>query len=276
MNCLYCSTYYPQGNGVIEAFHQYLNKSVSAFVSTTDWSFKEIVASAMLAYRSTPHPTTGESSYRIVTGADLVLPHFQEWHKFETYITDVIPRLKLLNTFRQDALNHTLSSVSKGRPPVKKEIYVGDTVVVLLRGKMLATIQQRFGVSKLIPTWSEPCRVTALKDNNVVTQSVWHKDLVYEAPLSEVMKIGRIPVDLRALTIREINSDHDGHIPRDTDPLRRANPCESRPSIPRGSQPEQRPMIRPFTGRRKSSLDRLLMKEAGDPRFHFALVPRDS
>ena len=46
---------------------------------------------------------------------------------------------------------------------------------------------------------SEPCRVTALKNNKVVTQSVWHKDLVYEAPLSEVMKIARIPVDLRGM-----------------------------------------------------------------------------
>ncbi|EZG44015.1 RNA-directed DNA polymerase [Gregarina niphandrodes] len=276
INCLFCSTYYPRGNGVVEAFHQYLNRSVSAFTSTTDWSFNEIVASSMLAYRSTPHPTTGESPYRIITGADLVLPHFQEWHKFENLITDVIPRLKLLNTFRQDALNHTLASVSKGRPPVKKDVDVGDTVVILLRGKLLHDLQRRFGAAKLLPTWSEPCRVTAIKDNKVVSQSVWHTHLTYEAPLSEVMKITRLPVDLRALTIREIEADHVQHKPPGADSLRRANPYEKKPRIPRGPHTRSRPAIRPFAGRRKSSIDRLLVNNTGNSRLHFALVPRDA
>ncbi|EZG42712.1 integrase core domain protein, partial [Gregarina niphandrodes] len=185
INCLFCSAYYPQGNSVVEAFHQYLNRSISSFTSTTPWSFPEIVASAMMAYRSTPHPTTGESPYRIVTGADLVLPHFQQWHRYENLIQDVVPRLRLLDTFRQDALDHTLRTISRRRTPTTKEIKVGDTVVMLLRGKLLATLQERFGSSKLVPNWSEPCRVTEIKGHKVVAQSIWHKDLVYESPLSE-------------------------------------------------------------------------------------------
>ncbi|EZG42859.1 hypothetical protein GNI_215480 [Gregarina niphandrodes] len=224
----------------------------------------------MLAYRCIPmpHPTTGESPYRIITGADLVLPRFQEWHKFENLITDVIPRLKLLNTFRQDALNHTLASVSKGRPPVKKDIDVGDAVVILLLDKLLHDLQQRFGDAKLLPTWSEPCRVTAIKDNRVVTQSVWHIHLTYEAPLSEVMKVTRLPVDLRALTIREIAADHVRHKPPGTDSLRRANLYEKTPQIPRGPHTRPRPVIR--------SIDRLLMNNTVNSRLHFALVPRDA
>ena len=60
---IFATPYHPQGNGVVESFHQFLLRSMSAYISQTTWPLVDIVASVLFAYRSTPHPSTGESPY---------------------------------------------------------------------------------------------------------------------------------------------------------------------------------------------------------------------
>ncbi|EZG42740.1 putative transposon protein, partial [Gregarina niphandrodes] len=67
---------YPQGNSMVESFHHFLKGALSR-TSVNNWSFEEVLASVLYAYRSTPHISTGESPYRLLTGNDMVLPHFQ-------------------------------------------------------------------------------------------------------------------------------------------------------------------------------------------------------
>ncbi len=81
---IFSTPYHPQGNGVVEAFHQFLNRTTSAYISQTTWALPEIIASVLLAYRSTPHPATGETPHYLMTGSDLVLPHFQDWVEYSS------------------------------------------------------------------------------------------------------------------------------------------------------------------------------------------------
>ncbi|EZG68595.1 hypothetical protein GNI_061900 [Gregarina niphandrodes] len=145
---------------------------------------------------------------------------------------------------------------------------------MLLRGKLLATLQERFRSSKLVPNWSEPWRVTEIKGHKIVAQSIWHKDLVYESPLSEVLKVTHSPIDLRTLTAREVNADHTQHIPLGTNPRHRANPYDQRPRAARSVRKTTEKPPRTPAGRGRTSPDADTGEDTNEARFHFALVPR--
>lgn len=70
--------YYPEGNGVLEAFHQYLKRSLSILRNQGDVSIEEIIDFIMLAHNSTPHESTGETPFYIMTGTEFVLPNLLE------------------------------------------------------------------------------------------------------------------------------------------------------------------------------------------------------
>ncbi|UYV60122.1 K02A2.6-like, partial [Cordylochernes scorpioides] len=54
------SPYYPKSNGKIERFHRYLKKQlISVKLQGKDW--KEELQCVLMAYRSTPHPSTGKT-----------------------------------------------------------------------------------------------------------------------------------------------------------------------------------------------------------------------
>ena len=193
---IYALPYHPQGNGVVESFHQFLTRSVAAYVSQTSWSLVDIVASVMLAYRSTPHPSTGESPYRLMTGLDLVLPHFQDWAEYSVDHMDTYRRFNLLAQVRRDCLDRTLriasKSVTASSSKSKSPLNVGDLVVCWLTPTEVAKLLTRFGSLKFAPRWSEPCRIVKFfneERSTMLVKSIWHRGVVKKVHEVDVLKL---------------------------------------------------------------------------------------
>ena len=119
----------------------------SAPASLSNWSFAEIIASVLFAFRSTPHPVTGETPHKVLTGMDMVLSHFQEWTKYTTNVADVGARLKGIVFFRKEPLDHTVQEQTRAlsKATSLSELQVGDLVVVMLLAKEFREIQGCFG-----------------------------------------------------------------------------------------------------------------------------------
>lgn len=76
---IFIAPYHPQGNGICESFHQIFMKMISALDATTNWSLEEKISTALMAFKSTPHISTGETPYKLLTGNDFVSPMMQEY-----------------------------------------------------------------------------------------------------------------------------------------------------------------------------------------------------
>lgn len=69
------SSYHPEGNGVCEAFHIYLKSTLpKLLVGFPNTKFEILVAMALINYKSTPHSTTAETPFTLMTGMDFKLP----------------------------------------------------------------------------------------------------------------------------------------------------------------------------------------------------------
>eukprot|EP00921_Rhytidocystis_pertsovi_P019171 GHVQ01030374.1.p1 GENE.GHVQ01030374.1~~GHVQ01030374.1.p1 ORF type:complete len:297 (-),score=25.36 GHVQ01030374.1:383-1204(-) len=66
--------YYPQGNGVVEAFHKFLRHSIGALMVGTKTGLDKALNYSLVAYNQTPHPATGETPAFLTYGADMKLP----------------------------------------------------------------------------------------------------------------------------------------------------------------------------------------------------------
>ena len=193
---IYTTPYHPQGNGIIEAFHQFLNRTVSAYVAQTTWTLTEIIASVLLAYRSTPHPVTGESPHFLMTGIDLVLPHFQDWADHTSPHLSIAKRFDLLAQVRKDCLDNIVRRLAGRRARIgqKNTIQAGDLVIAALDNREMAKLVSRLGGAKYAPMWSEPCRVIRFCNpdkSTAVIRSIWHRDLQKQVPITKLTKIPR-------------------------------------------------------------------------------------
>ena len=193
---IYSLPYHPQGNGVVESFHQFLVRSVASYVGQTSWNLVDIVASVLLAYRSTPHPSTGESPYRLMTGMDLVLPHFQQWAEYSFEQMDTYRRFNLLAQVRRDCLDRALRNAARNTRKIVNHtnlmINVGDLVVCWLNPPEVAKLLSRFGSAKFAPRWSEPCRVLKFLNADktaMLVKSIWHKGIVKKVHASDVHRL---------------------------------------------------------------------------------------
>ena len=211
------SKYYPQGNAVVESFHRFLTKGISSLSALTKWSFEEVIASVLMSYRSSPHPNTGESPYYLVTGEDMILPHFQDWTNYVLEDAQAGARLCSIAELRRDALNRMIMQQSEKMMKRKKRpqvFEIGDLVILELNANDLSHMRKNFGSSKLMPNWSEPCRVikTFNKDSTLQVKSIWHDKFVRNVPASKVIKIPRSLGTIRdPLVIKEIEADFEDH-----------------------------------------------------------------
>ena len=193
---IYATPYHPQADGVVEAFHQFLLRATSAYISQTTWRLVDIVSSVLFAYRSTPHPTTGETPHYLMTGYDQTLPHFQEWQPYTFDGLDTYRRFQLLMEVRRDVLDTTIRKAAdrmqKLSPKHKKTYKVGDVVICWLNHYEVTKLLQRFGGQKMMPRWSEPCRIRNFKNKDetvAVVSSLWHKDLTREVAVGDLLAL---------------------------------------------------------------------------------------
>ena len=193
---IFALPYHPQGNGVIESFHQFLLRAVSAYASQTSWPLVDIVASVLMAYRSTPHPSTSESPYRLMTGLDMVLPHFQQWAEYSIETMDSYRRFNLLAQVRRECFDRVLRTAAgaralcKGRTTLDPMLAVGDLVVYWLNPHEVSKLLARFGNLKFAPRWSEPCRIHRFLNKEktaMMIKSIWHQGLIKRVHRNDVM-----------------------------------------------------------------------------------------
>ena len=75
---LYTSALHPQSNGQIESWHKTLNQGLSRYVNASGTNWDTLVPLYLMAYRATPHGTTGYSPYFLLHGREMVLPTTQD------------------------------------------------------------------------------------------------------------------------------------------------------------------------------------------------------
>ena len=68
------SPYHPISNGMIERLHRSLNTGLSHYVDSANTNWDTLVPFFLMAYRATPHSTTGYSPFRLLHGRDMILP----------------------------------------------------------------------------------------------------------------------------------------------------------------------------------------------------------
>jgi len=112
---LYSTPYHPESNGVIEAFHQFLIRTMAVYVRLTSWPLEEVVATVLWAYRSTPHPATGETPQYLMAGLDTALPHQQDWTYGDGERVDSESRFRVLAQVRRQCFE-TMVRKTRLRP----------------------------------------------------------------------------------------------------------------------------------------------------------------
>lgn len=202
INKIFARTYHPQGNSVAEAFHQFLKRTTSAILPYSPFSLAEIIVTVLQAYRTTPHPETGETPLRLLTGQDSMLPHWQEWEAVTLDNWESNTRLHMLTRIRYNAFQHMVKKIAwrnaKDKHTKKhQKLQIGDLVICWLRPNEVEDLLKRFGNTKMMPSRSEPCRVVRFGNGDesvVIVKSIWHEKIIKRINVHDVTKI---PENLR-------------------------------------------------------------------------------
>jgi transposase InsO family protein len=68
------STYHAMSNGMVERFHRVLHDSIFHYIDLTGRNWDVVMPFFLMAYRGTPHSTTGYSPFYLLHGREMVLP----------------------------------------------------------------------------------------------------------------------------------------------------------------------------------------------------------
>jgi transposase InsO family protein len=71
------SAWHPQGNGVSERFHKTMHQGLSHYVNDSGTNWDTLINFYLMAYRATPHGTTGFSPHYLLHAREMVLPTTQ-------------------------------------------------------------------------------------------------------------------------------------------------------------------------------------------------------
>jgi transposase InsO family protein len=188
---LHSAPYHPQGNGVIEAFHNFLKRGLSAQINT-NIDIKVAIANALFAFRSTPHPAVKDSPYRLLTGLDMTLPSMNAWQQLDFSQSNSKERLETIEVLRQDALQEMYRKLVRREEGISKDnIQEGDLVIYAYTPHDLHRLHATLGTKKLLPAWSEPCRVVKRSPgmSTVVVRSIWHDNDERTLPIRHLQKL---------------------------------------------------------------------------------------
>ena len=171
--------------------------------------FEAVVLDAVLAYNATPHPDLGASPYYAMFGREAVLPGWQRIMQ----PSDQEDKLLNLQQMRTDAIVRKLlrDDVISQRPIVPSRLFkVGDWVrwpLPVYQRRAVASSPSTEQSLKLVPKWSLPGRVTAVKSHQLLVQPLGappSRD-PRVVPLSVVQKIPTsIPRSLAKLNLADI------------------------------------------------------------------------
>ena len=76
---LHSTPYHPRGNSVVESYMRSLCTALNLVHVVGEQRWDELLPAAAMAYRATPHASTGLSPFFLMTGTEMVLPLSTEW-----------------------------------------------------------------------------------------------------------------------------------------------------------------------------------------------------
>lgn len=148
---------------------------------------------------STPHPSPGESPYKLMTGMDMVLPNFQEWADYSFEKLEAWDRFRLITNVHRICLDNAIRNIMRVRDRAKrrthKDIEIGDIVLYWFGQMERQTLCKVLSGSKLTPKWSEPCRVVKYCNKEKTAfwvKSIWHDNVCKQLNIHDVMKLPRL------------------------------------------------------------------------------------
>jgi len=69
------SAYHAMSNGIVERVHRILHDSIAHYIDSSGTNWDVVLSFFLLAYRATPHCTTGYSPFYLLHGREMVLPN---------------------------------------------------------------------------------------------------------------------------------------------------------------------------------------------------------
>ena len=166
---IFTTAYHPQANGKLERFHKTLAEGLSHYVNACGNNWDTLVPLYLMAFRNTPHGTSGYSPYYMLHGCEMILPSLQDLKaKLSPEVRDSehAPRLENLKANLRSAYKFAREHARKSHDTNKqyydrrardRNFSVGDHVY-------LYTPAIKVGLSaKFRKPWTGPWRITARK-----------------------------------------------------------------------------------------------------------------
>ena len=159
----FTSAYHPQGDPVAEAFMKTLAASLSILTTQHPAEWDALCESVAFAYRTSVHPSTGDSPFYLTYGRDAILP--QDLTTLEhSSARSSEKRIAVLQEARATARQQLWAAQNRAKSHYDAHqrdtaFRPGDLVLVRLPDALVA--------NKLAPRWSEPRRVVRQLSNGV-------------------------------------------------------------------------------------------------------------
>lgn len=192
------TSYYPQSNGVLEAYHKTLLKALSHLVNDAHSNWDTQLDYALLAYRTSIHSATGFTPAFLCYGREMKLPHqLLDNERPFSYAEHDDYALRLVNTLHY-AFNKAKKCLVKAaetqeeyrmKRAVIQNIDVGDIVYLFTpfskpgKSRKLSKLNKRFVVTrKLSPVLYEIARERLLDHKQLVNVNRLTKATIRDVP----------------------------------------------------------------------------------------------
>ena len=173
---VFTSAYRPQADGIAEAFMKVLGKQLAILTDGRPKSWNKYLSQIEFAYRTTPHPSTGETPFYMMYGYDAKMPDFSAidvWDKediLEPLQKEAKDRLTILRDSRRYALERLFLLYQQ---QLAKEPEAGEYNQVKYRTSELILVKvspydlQQAMSNKLTHKWKAPYRVSKVLSNEL-------------------------------------------------------------------------------------------------------------
>jgi len=183
--------YHPQANGIAEAYMKVVGIQLNILIREKGHNWPEHLKLMLFAYRSTPHPATGETPFYLMHGFDPVWPadlltlyrleekdlsrsseqEITELRTVDSTISSkVLPYVEHINALQKARImawyklmeSHEKYAQRSGN--VIKQPYGVDQLIMI---KITLNELRQFSFHKLAPKWTGPHRVLKVYDNEM-------------------------------------------------------------------------------------------------------------
>ena len=186
---LHSTPYHPRGNSVVESYMRSLCTALNLVHVVGEQRWDELLPAAAMAYRATPHASTGLSPFFLVTGTEMVLPLTTEWD-LPTVTTMGSQWLTTLWKCRHQLMKEHREEATRLRDANKEQKFpVGSWVGVKVPNP---SADQQAVSTKFARKFTGPYRVVEVLPNGV-------SYLIEDAVTGVQRKVNRVNLRLYAL-----------------------------------------------------------------------------